>query len=995
MNFRDLSIRKKLIGIMTLISCLTLLLASTAFIATDYFIEREEIKKDILIQTRIIALNSRAALAFNDPDTAYNILQALETATTIDSATLFTADGDLFTEYIRSDHKSFNPNHASLSQDENFLFDSDRLILREKIVLEEEVIGSIIIHANLSELKEKIWRSIFLGLVVLFISLLIAIFLTIWFQKIISTPIEALRKASIEIGKGKFNTEIDVSSQDEIGELATAFRKMTWDLTDQRSKLEKATKAKSEFLANMSHEIRTPMNAVIGLSELAIQVEQSQQTLDYFNKISNSSRSLLRIINDILDYSKIEAGKLELENSDFLVREIFEHLSDLFRAKVAKKHLEFILCVSEECRYELHGDSLRLEQVLLNLIGNAIKFTDEGEIEVQVKTVQESADSVTLEFSVRDTGIGLTKSQADKLFHAFVQADSSTTRKFGGTGLGLSISQKLVTMMGGKIWVESKSGQGSTFYFTATFQRNLGGEDVNMIPPEDMEHLRALVVDDNLSAKKSLIKTLEMFGFIATGVSSGQEALDAVREGIDKERPYQLVIVDWFMPNMDGLKTIEQINETFKGEVVPKMILLTPFDREEELLEKGRLVGVDEAVSKPVNCSIIFDSIMDVFGKDVAKTFRVKEGVVDTAQIIKHIGGARVLLAEDNSINLQVAVEILEGVSLIVDQAKDGLEAVKMVKKSSYDAVLMDIQMPEMDGLQATRQIRKDLQYKELPIIAMTAHAMSGDRDKSLSVGMNDHITKPIDRAKLYAALVEHIKPRDGLGLATPPKQKRDLTNNIIPENLSGIEVDEALERLNGNHRVFKSLLFEFHRNHSQTASKIRSLLATQKNEDLINASNIAHTIKGIAGNISAKRIFVAALAFEKSFSQPVEGRLRLVDELESSIEEVVSAIEILKNRDEEANAKIIELSGGKDAHNLDIALITPVMIDLLEKLKIQSFDAEEKFENLNKLLVGVDNKARYELQRLEEQIGNIDFNSAKATLAVIADMLDINIESK
>jgi methyl-accepting chemotaxis protein len=265
MNFKDLSIRKKLIGIMILISCITLLLSSTAFIATDYFIEREELKEDILIQTRIVALNSRAALAFNDPDTAYDILQALKTATTIDSASLFTVDGELFTEYIRSDHKEAHINHASLPQDVDLLFESDLLILREKIVLDDEVIGSIIIHANLSELKGEIWRSIFLGLVVLFISLLIALFLTIRFQRIISTPIEALRKASIEIGKGEFNTEIDVSSQDEIGQLATTFQKMAWDLADQRSELETANKAKSEFLANMSHEIRTPMNAVNGV----------------------------------------------------------------------------------------------------------------------------------------------------------------------------------------------------------------------------------------------------------------------------------------------------------------------------------------------------------------------------------------------------------------------------------------------------------------------------------------------------------------------------------------------------------------------------------------------------------------------------------------------------------------------------------------------------------------------------------------------------------
>jgi two-component system, sensor histidine kinase and response regulator len=528
-------------------------------------------------------------------------------------------------------------------------------------------------------------------------------------------------------------------------------------LKEAKNLAESASQSKSEFLANMSHEIRTPMNAVIGLTELALQVKTSPQLNDYLTKISNSSQSLLRIINDILDFSKIEAGKLELENSDFLLREVFEHLSDMFRSQVAKKHIELIMCFSEECRYELNGDSLRLEQVLMNLISNAVKFTEEGEIEIQVKTNLDSYDRVKLEFSIRDTGLGMTDEQVANLFQAFNQADSSTTRKFGGTGLGLSISKRLVAMMDGQIWVDSEPGRGTVFYFTASFKRNSGFEMVDMATPDDMDHLRVLVVDDNQAARNALQKTVEMFNFSATGVASGSAALAAVKQGIDDGTPYQLVLIDWLMPELNGINTIRQIKEQTTNGVTPKLLLLTPFDREQELRHQGASVGADGTISKPANCSILFDTIMDIFGKSIAKAFRAPQNTIVTSQIIKQIGGAQVLLVEDNAVNRQIATEILEGIGIVVDIAEDGLEAIDKIKKSTYDAVLMDIQMPEMDGLQATRQIRLDQRFRDLPIIAMTAHAMIGDHEKSLSAGMNDHVVKPIERQKLYSALIKRV----------------------------------------------------------------------------------------------------------------------------------------------------------------------------------------------------------------------------------------------
>jgi signal transduction histidine kinase/DNA-binding response OmpR family regulator len=478
------------------------------------------------------------------------------------------------------------------------------------------------------------------------------------------------------------------------------------EATAAREAAEDATRAKGDFLANMSHEIRTPMNAVIGMAHLALKTDLTPKQQDYLTKIQSSANSLLGIINDILDFSKIEAGKLDMESVEFNLDHVLDNLANLITVKAQKKEdLEILFATSLRVPRLLVGDPLRLGQVLINLANNAVKFTDSGEIVVSTKLGQKDEDRVTLKFSVRDTGIGLTEDQIDKLFEAFSQADTSTTRKYGGTGLGLNISKLLVEMMGGEIWVESEPGRGSNFNFTANFGLKKQKAQKRLRPSTDLQGKKILVVDDNATSRKIFDEILETFSFEVSLAASGEEGL-AELESAPKDHPYDLVIMDWRMPGMDGLEASRCIkNHTELGRI-PPIILVTGYGREDVIQQTKRL-GLESLLIKPVSPSVLFDAIVQALGKDVQKVSRVDHKNEDRIEGLAAIQGARLLLVEDNEINQQVAQEILESAGLNVTLANDGLEAVEAVKTDKYDAILMDIQMPVMDGYEATRRIRK------------------------------------------------------------------------------------------------------------------------------------------------------------------------------------------------------------------------------------------------------------------------------------------------
>jgi two-component system sensor histidine kinase/response regulator len=633
----------------------------------------------------------------------------------------------------------------------------------------------------------------------------------------------------------------------------TGFKQLEAELIDARHKAEDATEMKSMFLANMSHEIRTPMNAIIGLSHLALKTSLSAQQRDYVGKIHNAGTSLLAVINDILDFSKIEAGKLDIEATDFRLDEVIGSVTTLTAQRAHDKSLEFLAHVAPGIPEYLLGDPVRLTQILTNLVNNAVKFTEQGEVRLSIELLERTGEKVQLRCSVRDTGLGMTPEQSARLFQPFTQADMSTTRTHGGTGLGLSICRRLVELMGGRIWLESEPGVGTTVYFTVWLGIGVAKGTGKTIP-EKLRRLRVLVVDDNAAAREILREPLTTVVSHVDTAESGKEAISAVRQQ-DVADPYDIVFMDWRMPGMDGLQASRHIKSDETLSRHPAIVLVTAFGRE-EVREEAERMQLDGFLLKPVTKSMIVDTLVNVFAEHGAEPGRPDESQDS------RLRGARILLAEDNEINQQIATELLASAGATVKVVNNGRDAVDTLSQGPqpppFDVVLMDLQMPKMDGYQATARLRSDPRFAKLPILAMTAHATAEERQRCLLAGMNDHIAKPIDPNALFETVGRYYKPPSDVQPSSEPSSSPQVSG--APPSIAGLDARTGLVRVGGNEKLYRKLLGQFVQ---EQGSAIEQITGALNAGDAALAERLAHTLKGVAGNLGATEVQTAAAALE------------------------------------------------------------------------------------------------------------------------------------